>query len=72
MIIGTLVDSSKNPGILHFLLKVNGKCDINEIRNAYLDHLLDKKDKNGKFVYPRLKTVLISCYGQYAFIKNFE
>ncbi|KAG5676056.1 hypothetical protein PVAND_005910 [Polypedilum vanderplanki] len=68
----TLVDTSKNPGILHFLVKVKGKCDLDEIRNAYNERLLNKKDKNGKFLYPRLKTILISCWNQYAFIKNFD
>ena len=70
--IRTLVDTSRNPGILHFIVRIKGKCDIEEIRSAYQKHLLDKKDRNGKFLYPRLKTILISCWGNYAFIKNFE
>ncbi|XP_070509406.1 uncharacterized protein [Chironomus tepperi] len=70
--IRTLVDTSRNPGILHFIVKVKGKCDIEKIRSAYQKHLLDKKDRNGKFLYPRLRTVLISCWGNYAFIKNFD
>ncbi|CAG9798055.1 unnamed protein product [Chironomus riparius] len=70
--IRTLVDTSHNNGILHFIVKIKGKCDIEEIRSAYQKHLLDKRDKNGKFLYPRLKTILISCWGNYAFIKNFD
>lgn len=70
--IRTLVDTSRNPGILHFLIKVKGDCDLDQIRNAYQEHLLDKRDRNGKFLYPRLRALLISCWGQYAFVKNFE
>ena len=70
--IRTLVDTSRNPGVLHFLLKVKGECDLDEIRCAYQKNLLDRCDKNGKFLFPRLRTVLISSWGQYAFIKNFE
>lgn len=70
--IRTLMDTSRNPGILHFVVKIKGQCDLEEIREAYMQHLLNKRDRNGKFLYPRLKTVLISSWGQYAFIKNFK
>lgn len=68
----TLMDTSGNPGVLHFLVKINGECDLEKIRLAYQQHLLDKRDKNGKYIFPRLRTVLIQIWGQYAFIKNFE
>lgn len=70
--IRTLVDTSRNPGILHFLIKVRGKPNLDEIRSCYEEEILEKRDKNEKFLYPRLRTVLISCWGQYAFIKKFE
>jgi hypothetical protein len=69
--IRTLVDTSRNPGILHFLIKVRGSCDVDALREAY-QTLLDKRDQNGKFLYPRLRTVLILFWSQYAFVKNFE
>lgn len=68
----SLVDTSRNPGILHFLVKIKGQCNLDKIKEAYQLHLLDKREKNGKLSYPRLKLSLITCWSQYAWVKNFE
>lgn len=68
--IRSLVDTSRNPGVFHILLQVDGACDIHAIKAKFIDHVLGRRDHCGKLCFARLKFPLISCWGQYAFVKK--
>jgi hypothetical protein len=70
--IRSLVDTSRNPGVFHVLLKVEGNCDFGVIKETLRRHVVDRVDTLGRLIFPRLKLPLISCWGHYAWIKNFE
>ncbi|XP_021711906.1 uncharacterized protein LOC110680414, partial [Aedes aegypti] len=68
--IRSLVDTSRNPGVFHILLQVEGKYHRNEIQLKITDHVLARRDHYGRPCFSRLKFPLISCWGQYAFVKK--
>ncbi|XP_055613168.1 uncharacterized protein LOC129759680 [Uranotaenia lowii] len=68
--IRSLVDTSRNPGVFHVLLQVEGLCDIHAIKAKFIDHVLSRRDQLGRLFFARLKFPLISCWGQYAFVKQ--
>ncbi|XP_055541993.1 uncharacterized protein LOC129727814 [Wyeomyia smithii] len=68
--IRSLVDTSRNPGVFHVLLQVEGSCDIHAIKAKFIDHVLGRRDHTGRLCFSRLKFPLISCWGQYAFVKK--
>ncbi|XP_062707377.1 uncharacterized protein LOC109420076 [Aedes albopictus] len=68
--IRSLVDTSRNPGVFHVLLQIEGICDVHAIRAKFNDHVLNRRDHYGRPCFSRLKFPLISCWGQYAFVKK--
>uniref|UniRef100_A0A8D8CNW9 (northern house mosquito) hypothetical protein n=1 Tax=Culex pipiens TaxID=7175 RepID=A0A8D8CNW9_CULPI len=68
--IRSLVDTSRNPGVFHVLLQIEGSCDIHAIKAKFIDQVLSRRDQYGRLCFGRLKFPLISCWGQYAFVKK--
>ncbi|XP_055639742.1 uncharacterized protein LOC129777484 isoform X2 [Toxorhynchites rutilus septentrionalis] len=68
--IRSLVDTSRNPGVFIVLLQVEGICDVQSIKVKFIEHVLNRRDPTGRLSFYRLKFPLISCWGQYAFLKK--
>ncbi|XP_062545551.1 uncharacterized protein LOC134212061 [Armigeres subalbatus] len=68
--IRSLVDTSRNPGVFHILLQLEGNCNIDAIKAKFGEHVLTRRDSYGRLCFSRLKFPLISCWGQYAFVKK--
>lgn len=35
-----------------------------------MEHVINKRDKNGELMFPRLRHLLVSCWGNYAWDAN--
>nr|XP_049694565.1 uncharacterized protein LOC110383941 [Helicoverpa armigera]XP_049694566.1 uncharacterized protein LOC110383941 [Helicoverpa armigera] len=62
----SLLDTHRNQGIINVLLSVQGTLDPEELKNHLTDHVINKLDKNGGLMFPRLRHQLVSCWGNYA------
>lgn len=67
--IRSLLDTHRNQGIINILLSINGNLNPDLIKQ-HLTLVIEKKDKNGEIMFPRLKHLLVSCWGNYAWDKN--
>lgn len=63
--IRSTVETPRNPGIIHFVLRVSGECDIDVVRAKFRDHLLDRRNADNKLIYPRFQSLLKRCFGYY-------
>lgn len=43
-----------------------GTLNADAIRNTLTQHVVDRRDQNGELMFPRLRHVLVSCWGNYA------
>lgn len=68
--IRTLIETTRNPGIFSYLLKIDGICDFEKICEYYNTHLIDKRNKSGELRFPKLRRKLLSCWGHYAWMKD--
>lgn len=70
----SVLDTRRNQGILHTVLKLEGNHNVDQIKNKIREHLLDRTtDKYGNTLcYPRLKQTLTTCYGYYAWVKDIR
>lgn len=66
----TLLDTHRNQGIINVLLAVKGNPNVDEIKEKLIEHVIDKRDRNGQFMFPRLRHLLVSCWGNYAWDVN--
>ncbi|KAJ9587824.1 hypothetical protein L9F63_018748, partial [Diploptera punctata] len=66
----TATDTSRNQGIITVLLTVKGTYDLNDIKQRIKKHILERKDKSGKLIFPHLKTGLTDRLGRYAWTLN--
>lgn len=64
------LETPRNPGIVHVLLHISGQCDIEIIKEKLFKYVLDRKDKVGRLMYPRLRTSFVTRWGIYAWTKN--
>ncbi|XP_037958981.1 uncharacterized protein LOC119688375 [Teleopsis dalmanni] len=68
--IRTLIDTPRNAGIFHFLLKVKGSCEFEKIKEYYASNLTDRRDKAGFLRFPKLRQRLVACWGHYAWVND--
>ncbi|XP_023941810.1 uncharacterized protein LOC112048508 [Bicyclus anynana] len=68
----SLLDTHRNQGIINVLLCVKGALDIEEIRNALTQHVVDRRDERGQLTFPRLRHLLVSSWGNYAWDANIQ
>ncbi|RVE43849.1 hypothetical protein evm_011517 [Chilo suppressalis] len=62
----SLLDTHRNQGIINVLLSVKGTPNPEEIKEKLTNHVIDCRDKNGDLMFPRLRQLLVSCWGNYA------
>ncbi|KAF6202460.1 hypothetical protein GE061_004861 [Apolygus lucorum] len=67
----TAVDTQRNQGIVTVLLTVKGPCQLSLIKNRILADIVERQ-KGGKIVFPHLRTILTSRWGNYAWVKGSE
>ncbi|KAJ0178910.1 hypothetical protein K1T71_005685 [Dendrolimus kikuchii] len=69
--IRSLLDTHRNQGIINVLLAIKGTLNTNQIKE-HLTLVIEKKDKDGQPMFPRLQNLLVSCWGNYAWDANVE
>ncbi|XP_026737587.1 uncharacterized protein LOC113500874 [Trichoplusia ni] len=66
----SLLDTHRNQGIINVLLSIKGTFDPEELKHHVTEHVINKRDKNGDLMFPRLRHVLVSCWGNYAWDRH--
>ncbi|XP_069358163.1 uncharacterized protein [Maniola hyperantus] len=66
----SLLDTHRNQGIINVLLCIKGALDVEEIKNALTQHVIDRRDHKGELLFPRLRQCLVSSWGNYAWDAN--
>ncbi|XP_075152051.1 uncharacterized protein LOC142226070 [Haematobia irritans] len=66
--IRSFIDTQRNAGIFNFLLQVKGKCDFDDIKRHYEEHLTEVRNKAGYLKFPRLRQKLMNCWGHYGWV----
>ncbi|XP_013138724.1 PREDICTED: uncharacterized protein LOC106103490 [Papilio polytes] len=64
--IRSLLDTHRNQGIINVLLCIKGTHNVDQIRNELYEHVIERRDKDGELMFPRLRHCLVSCWGNYA------
>ncbi|KPJ02853.1 hypothetical protein RR46_02780 [Papilio xuthus] len=64
--IRSLLDTHRNQGIINVLLCIKGSHNVEQIRNELYEHVIERRDKDGGLMFPRLRHCLVSCWGNYA------
>ncbi|XP_063824081.1 uncharacterized protein LOC135073812 [Ostrinia nubilalis] len=62
----SLLDTHRNQGIINVLLSIKGTPNAEDIKQQLIDHVINRRDKNGDVMFPRLRHQLVSCWGNYA------
>ncbi|XP_059056672.1 uncharacterized protein LOC131850467 [Achroia grisella] len=66
----SLLDTHRNQGIINVLLAFKGVPNPEIIKQHLIEHVLDRRDTNGQLMFPRLRHLLVSCWGNYAWDVN--
>ncbi|KAI5637392.1 hypothetical protein NE865_09823 [Phthorimaea operculella] len=66
----SLLDTARNQGIINVLLSIKGVPNPDEIKARLIQHVIERRDKNGDLMFPRLRHQLVSCWGNYAWNPN--
>ncbi|CAG4919034.1 unnamed protein product [Colias eurytheme] len=66
----SLLDTHRNQGIINVLLCVKGTPNIDNIKLQLYQHVIDRRNQNGDLMFPRLRQLLVSCWGNYAWDKH--
>lgn len=64
--IRNFIETHRNPGIYHILIKVEGKYNLTAIKQHVLETVIEKRNKHGDLQYPRLRMNLVKKFNQYA------
>lgn len=68
--IRSTIESPRNPGILHFVLKIAGDVDVDVVRAKFDDNILDRRNVNNELIFPRFRENLKRFLGYYAWEAN--
>lgn len=68
--IRSAVESPRNPGIVHFVLKVSGDVSIDVLRTKFTDNILGRRNADNIPVYPKFQAVLKRFLGFYVWDEN--
>ncbi|XP_050343594.1 uncharacterized protein LOC126769097 isoform X2 [Nymphalis io] len=66
----TLLDTHRNQGIINVLLCIKGTLNVDEIKHEITQHVIDRRDERGELMFPRLRQLLVSSWGNYAWDAN--
>lgn len=62
----------RNPGIVNIILHLEGEPNIDVIRDTIGQGVLQRRNKIGELLFPKLKSNLVTCWGFYAWKSNHE
>lgn len=51
---------------VYYISSFPGALNVEEINRQLKHHLLERRNQNGEFMFPRLRQSLVSCWGNYA------
>ncbi|XP_046962959.1 uncharacterized protein LOC124532230 [Vanessa cardui] len=66
----TLLDTHRNQGIINVLLCIKGTLNVDDIKQEITQHVIDRRDEQGELMFPRLRHLLVSSWGNYAWDAN--
>lgn len=66
----SLSGTSRNPGIVNVILHLEGEYNVDTIKETLLNGVLQQKNKCGGFCFPKLRSNLVTCWGNYAWKSN--
>ncbi|OWR44458.1 uncharacterized protein LOC116766729 [Danaus plexippus] len=66
----SLLDTHRNQGIINVLLCIKGTMNVEEIRESLVNHVINRRDDTESLMFPRLRHLLVSCWGNYAWDVN--
>ncbi|XP_021938483.1 uncharacterized protein LOC110839019 isoform X2 [Zootermopsis nevadensis] len=69
MTLRTATDTMRNQGIVTLLLTVKGKFELALIKQRLEENILNRRDNEGKLMFPHLQTALTTRWGRYAWEK---
>uniref|UniRef100_A0A1L8DA55 Putative conserved plasma membrane protein n=1 Tax=Nyssomyia neivai TaxID=330878 RepID=A0A1L8DA55_9DIPT len=72
----SIADTTRNPGILHIVLQVQGEIwDAEGIKKKMFEHVLERRNKDATLAFPFMKRTLTHKWGHYAWAddaSNFD
>ncbi|CAK1545870.1 unnamed protein product [Leptosia nina] len=66
----SLLDTNRNQGIINVLLCIKGILNVDDIKSQLSQHVIDRRNQNGELMFPRLRQLLVSYWGNYAWDAN--
>ncbi|XP_069685750.1 uncharacterized protein [Periplaneta americana] len=66
----TATDTMRNQGIITLLLTVKGRFQPELIKARLQEQIIEKRNKDGKLMFPHLQTSLTTKWGRYAWVKS--
>lgn len=64
--IHTVNTAVRRPGIVNVILQLNGEYNVEAIQIAALECVLKTKNKTDELMFPKLSSILVTCWGHYA------
>lgn len=68
--IRNILDSNRNQSIIHVLLHIEGQCDIDIVKEALSNYVLERTNRDGILLYPKLRQSFSKAWGYYAWLRN--
>lgn len=68
--IRNILDSKRNQSIVHVLLHIEGQCDVDTVKDSLLHYVLERTDRDGIILYPKLRQSFLKLWGYYAWLRN--
>lgn len=70
--IHTVNTANRKPGIVNVILHLNGEFNIERIKTAAFNGVFRQKNKLGELLFPKLSSILVPCWGHYAWKTNSQ
>lgn len=58
--------AGRRPSIINVILQLNGEYNVETIQKAALEGVFQTKNKLGDLLFPKLSSVLVTCWGHFA------
>lgn len=68
--IRNILDTHRNQGIIHVLLHIEGQCDVEIVKDEFSKYVLERTDRDGILLYPKLRQSFSKSWGYYAWLNN--
>lgn len=68
--IRNLLDTHRNQGIIHVLLHIEGQCNIEIVKEVLSKYVLERTNKDGVLLFPKLRQSFVKTWGYYGWLQN--